>query len=299
MSAAVLSTNTKMVDLLSVLAPKEGYTNSCLEAVRFMRANSTHPRAPVIYDPCIVIVAQGRKHGYVGDQSFIYDANNYLVLSVPLPFECETQASPSSPMLAIKIGVDPTVVAELLLELDDTKPASGDVLSGVAATPLTEPLLNATIRLLECLTSPTEARILGPQIIREITFRVLRGEHADALKALVTRRSKFAQIAKTLRRIHSDFNDKLDVESLAEEADMSISAFHHNFKIVTATAPLQYIKSVRLHRARTLMVYEGLNANVAASQVGYESASQFSREFKRMFGSSPAEEAARMKARFA
>jgi AraC-like DNA-binding protein len=298
-SAAVLSTNSKMVDLLWELAPKEGYTNSRLEAVRFMRANSTMQRAPVIYEPSIVIVAQGRKHGFVGDQSFIYDANNYLVLSVPLPFECETQASPTSPMLAIKIGVDPTVIAELMLEMEDTRPPSGDVLSGVAATPLTEDLLNATIRLLECLSSPTEARILGPQIIREITFRVLCGEHGDSLKALVTRRSKFAQIAKTLRRIHIDFNGKLDVESLAEEADMSVSAFHHNFKIVTSTAPLQYIKSVRLHKARTLMVYEGLNANTAASRVGYESASQFSREFKRMFGSSPAEEAARMKARFA
>jgi len=288
-----------MAELLSTLAVKEGYSDSCLEAVRFMRANSAIPRGPVIYDPCIVIVAQGQKRGFVGDQSFIYDANNYLVLSVPLPFECETQASPSSPMLAIKIRVEPTVIAELLLELDDTKPASGNVLSGVAATPLTQELLDATTRLLECLSSPTEARILGPQIIREITFRVLRGEKADALKSLVTRRSKFAQIAKTLRRIHSDFNDKLDVESLAEEADMSVSAFHHNFKIVTSTAPLQYIKSVRLHKARMLMVYEGLNANAAAGRVGYESASQFSREFKRMFGNAPAEEAARLKARLA
>jgi AraC-like DNA-binding protein len=297
--SAVVSTNTKMAELLLGLAVSEGLTDSRLEAVSFMRANNHFPRAPVIYEPSIVIVAQGRKRGYVGDRSFIYDANNYLVLSVPLPFECETEASPTSPMLGIKIRVDPTVIAELLLELDDTTPGSGDVLSGVSATPLNETLLDATTRLLECLSSPSEARILGPQIVREITFRVLCGEHADALKALVTRRSKFAQIAKTLKRIHTEFSARLDVESLAEEADMSVSAFHHNFKVVTSTAPLQYIKSVRLHKARTLMVHEGLSAQAASNRVGYESPSQFSREFKRLFGNAPAEEAARMKARLA
>jgi AraC-like DNA-binding protein len=297
--SAVVSTNTKMAELLLGLAVSEGLTDSRLEAVSFMRANSCFPRAPVIYEPSIVIVAQGRKRGYVGDRSFIYDANNYLVLSVPLPFECETEASATSPMLGIKIRVDPTVIAELLLELDDTTPGSGDVLSGVSATPLNETLLDATTRLLECLSSPSEARILGPQIVREITFRVLCGEQADALKALVTRRSKFAQIAKTLKRIHTEFSARLDVESLAEEADMSVSAFHHNFKVVTSTAPLQYIKSVRLHKARTLMVHEGLSAQAASNRVGYESPSQFSREFKRLFGNAPAEEAARMKARLA
>jgi AraC-like DNA-binding protein len=115
------------------------------------------------------------------------------------------------------------------------------------------------------------------------------------LKALVTRRSKFAQIAKILKRIQAEYVLKLDVETLARDADMSVSSFHYNFKVVTGTAPLQYIKSVRLHKARIFMVHEGMNANTAATTVGYESASQFSREFKRMFGASPAEEAARMR----
>lgn len=294
-ATTALKINTHLAELLSELATADGFTISVLDSVKFMRSSKPLPRAPVIYDPSIVIIAQGQKRGYVGEHSFIYDANNYLVLSVPLPFECQTIASPSAPLLGMSIRVEPAVVAELLLEMDDRVESTGDVLQGFSATPLDNTLLDAAERLLKTLSSPAEARILGPQIVREITYRVLCSEQADALKALVTRRSKLAQIAKILKRIHSEFDKKIDVETLADEAGMSVSAFHHNFKIVTSTAPLQYIKSVRLHKARTLMVYEGLNANVAATRVGYESASQFSREFKRMFGLAPAEEAARMR----
>jgi AraC-like DNA-binding protein len=291
-----ITANNRLAELLLPLAVADGKHSSVLDAVQIMRGTKSSPRAPVIYDPSIVIIAQGRKQGYVGGHSFTYDANNYLVMSIPLPFECETTATVESPLLGISIKVEPSIVAELLLELDDRTEASDDVLRGFTATPLSAELLDATERLLKTLNNAAEARILGPQIIREVIYRILCSEQGDSLKALVTRRSKFSHIAKTLRRIHSDFADKLDVETLAEEANMSISAFHHNFKVVTSIAPLQYIKSVRLHKARILMVQEDLNANVAASRVGYESASQFSREFKRLFGSSPAEEAARMRA---
>jgi len=293
---AELKTNTKLAQMIERLTTVDGYNDTALSAVRLMRVSTPIPRGPVIYEPSIVIIAQGRKMGFVGEHSFVYDANNYLVLSVPLPFECETVASKDEPLLGLKIMVEPATIAELLIEMDnDASGDEADVLNGFVATELDGQLLDAAERLLKALSVPTEARILGPQIVREIIYRVLCGEQAAALKALVTRRSKFAQIAKTLRRIHAEFASRLDVESLASEADMSLSAFHHNFKVVTSTAPLQYIKSVRLHKARTLMVHEGLSANAAATSVGYESASQFSREFKRMFGNSPAEEAARMR----
>lgn len=293
---AELKTNTRLAEMIERLATVDGYNDTALSAVRLMRVSTPIARGPVIYEPSIVIIAQGRKMGFVGEHSFVYDANNYLVLSVPLPFECETIASKDEPLLGLKILVEPSTIAELLIEMDnDQSKDEADVLNGFVATELDGQLLDAAERLLKALSVPTEERILGPQIVREIIYRVLCGEQAAALKALVTRRSKFAQIAKTLRRIHSEFASRLDVESLADEADMSVSAFHHNFKVVTSTAPLQYIKSVRLHKARTLMVHDGLSANAAATSVGYESASQFSREFKRMFGSSPAEEAARMR----
>lgn len=294
-----MSTNAKLANLIRLLATNEGYTQSALHSVVLMRANSSRPRSAVIYEPSIVIIAQGRKRGHIGDRTFVYDPNNYLVLSVPLPFECETTATADEPLLGVSIKIEPAMIAELLLEMNDDSPGSTDVLEGFDATPLNAQLLDVAERLLQCLSSPSEARILGPQIVREIVYRVLCGEKAGVLKALVARRSKFAQIAKSLHRIHSDFSSRLDIETLAKEAGMSVSAFHHNFKVVTSTAPLQYIKSVRLHKARNLMAYEGLSAQDAALGVGYESASQFSREFKRMFGATPAEEADRMRASFA
>ena len=180
--------------------------------------------------------------------------------------------------------------------MDEPLPDSVASPRGIYATPLNAALGGAVIRLLECLGDATEARILGPQIVREIVYRVLCGEQGNALRALAVRHTHFARIGKVLRRVHTEFSCPLDVETLAEEASMSVSTFHHHFKAVTSTSPLQYVKTIRLHQARLLMVHEGLNAGVAAQRVGYESPSQFSREFKRLFGSNPSTEAARVRA---
>jgi AraC-like DNA-binding protein len=187
-------------------------------------------------------------------------------------------------------------LGELLMAMDDDSCMSMQVPRGVYSIPLTDELISATIRLLECLKDPLDSRILGNQTVREIIYRVLCGEQGGALRALAARHSHFGQIAKVLRRIHSEYNTKLDVESLASEANMSVSTFHHNFKAVTAASPLQYLKSIRLHKARMMMVQDGLNASTAAGTVGYESPSQFSREFKRFFGNSPMDEAIKMRA---
>ena len=151
-------------------------------------------------------------------------------------------------------------------------------------------LSETTVRLLECLTDPAEARILGPQVVREITYRALCGQHGGALRAAAALHSRFGLVNRALQRIHAEYARDLSVEELADTAGMSPSAFHLNFKAVTSTSPLQYLKTIRLHKARMLMVYEGLRAGIAAERVGYESSSQFSREFKRLFGTSPLEE---------
>ena len=286
----------RLVELLSSLATEEGFTPSRLVEVQFFRASNPAPRTPVAYDPCIVIVGQGRKRGYLGDQIFIYDPYNYLVLSVPLPFECETEASPEEPLLAVMLQVDHASLGELLMAMDDDSGMSMQVPRGVYSKPLTDELISATIRLLECLKNPLDTRILGKQIMREIIYRVLCGEQGGALRMLAARHSQFGQIAKVLRRIHSEYNTKLDIESLASEANMSVSIFHHYFKAVAAASPLQYLKSIRLHKARMMMIHDGINASIAAGSVGYESPSQFSREFKRFFGNSPMDEAVKMRA---
>lgn len=281
----------RMVELITQLAPSEGYTLSTLDGVTLMRSNRPLERTPALYEPSIVIVAQGRKRGFHGGHSYVYDAQHYLVLAVPLPFEIETEASPQEPMLGIALRIDPTMIAELALAVDDVDPPVDSRRQTLFSTPLDERISEATVRLLEALQSPGEAKLLGPGMVREITYRVLTGEQGDSLRAALTQGGHFGQIAKALRRIHTQYDQALNVPTLAHEVGMSVPAFHVHFKSVTSTSPIQYIKAMRLHHARLLIIRSGATAATAARRVGYESASQFSREFKRMFGRSPLKEA--------
>ncbi|WP_029922769.1 AraC family transcriptional regulator [Nevskia soli] len=285
-----------MVELIRSLVRAEGLSASGIPGVQLMHGTRCMPRTPVVYEPGIAILVQGRKRGYLSGHEFVYDQRNYLVTSVPMPFEVETEASPELPLYGVKVKVEMTTLAELLLEMDDRLPESATSPRGIYATPLNEDMSSAVIRLLECLATPVDARILGPQIVREIVYRVLCGEQGGALRALATRHSHCGRIGKVLRQVHANFSSPLDVETMADEASMSVSAFHHHFKAVTSSSPLQYLKTIRLHQARLLMVQEGLSAGIAAQRVGYESPSQFSREFKRLFGSNPSAEAARVRA---
>ena len=288
-----------MVSLIQQLAPQEGYTRSLLDGVRLMRADRPLGRTPVLYEPSIVIVCQGHKRGYLADQVYHYDAQHYLVLSVPLPFSTETDASLEEPLLAVSVRLDMTAVADLIIEVDERASTSEIAPIGIVSTALDAALADTTVRLLRALSSPLEARMLGPAIVRELCFRVLIGAQGGAIRAALANHGNFGRIARALRRIHSDYAQSLNVGSLAREAGLSIPAFHVHFKTVAATSPIQYIKSVRLHQARLLMIRDDLTAAAAAVRVGYESASQFNREFKRFFGRSPGEEAREMRSAFA
>lgn len=289
------SSSHRMVSLLSELAPRDGFLTSRLPGVSFMRTTRHIPRTPITYEPGIFIMAQGRKTGYVGDKKFVYDANHYLVLSVPLPFECETDGSPEEPMFAVRIGVTPAAVTELLMEMEHLEPANGSQPQAMQATVLDDVLRGATIRLLESLRSTDDSRILGPQVVREIIYHVLRGKLGGNLRALAAPDSHFGRISRVLNRIHADYARQYDIGTLARDAGMSVAAFHTRFKAITSASPLQYLKKIRLNKARMLMVNDGLNASGVAVKVGYESASQFSREFKRLFGGGPAKVAAEMR----
>jgi AraC-like DNA-binding protein len=284
-----------LVDLLGNLAEGEGYSPSRLPGVKFMRSTFPLIRTKVSYEPSIVIVAQGRKRGYLGDQVFTYDANHYLVLSVPLPFECETLASPDGPLLGISIGVTPAVVAEIMMEMEKSPPIPMGKPQAIRANPLDDRLYTASLRLVEALGNADEARILGPQIVREIIYRVLCHEEAGTLRALAAPHTHFGQISRALHRMHAEYARPMDMATLASEAGMSVSTFHAHFKAVTSSPPLQYLKSIRLHKARLLMVNQGETASSACRLVGYESASQFNREFKRFFGDTPSAVAGQMR----
>jgi AraC-like DNA-binding protein len=290
-------TRERLARLLNEVAVHEGTHRTPVEGVQVTRRSQPSSRTPVVYEPNIVIVGQGQKRGYLGDKVYQYDPFNYLVLSVPLPAECEWDASPDEPLLLIAINVDPAMLGEMLLEMDEPLPPVGATPRGISTTPMSEELGGAVIRLLECLESPLDSRMLGRHIVREIVYRVLRGEQGGALRALASRDDHFTRIARVLKHIHTEYASPLSAEDMARKAGMSVSAFHHSFKLVTASSPLQYLKRIRLDQARRLMAHDGYNAGSAARAVGYESPSQFSREFKRLFGVTPVEDAGQMRAR--
>ncbi|WP_028585577.1 AraC family transcriptional regulator [Desulfogranum mediterraneum] len=282
-----------MIGLLEQFCLQELFTESRLKGVRFFKSCNHIPRTPLIYDSGIFIVAQGRKIGYLGDRTFQYDANNYLVASVPIPFQCETFTSGSAPFLGLYIDIEMVILHELIGLVgqhsggESAKPS--EIPKGVGPAMLDEEMYDAVCRLLKSLQSETEARILAPGCVKEILYRALCGTQAPSLYALAMHNGNFARVSNTLRLIHSDYSAKLEVEQLARLANMSLSTFHRTFKEVTSESPGRYLKKVRLTKARDLIQHEKMKVYIAADKVGYESVSQFSREFKRYFGQSPAQ----------
>jgi AraC-like DNA-binding protein len=289
-----------MVALLRALAPEEGYNLTTLSSVRILRSDRALSRTPVLYDPGIVIVCQGRKRGYFGDRLYLYDEDHYLAVSVPVPFDMETDATPARPLLALYLHLDFTLAAELAAQIDregitDRVAAPQSMLS----TPMDDAMRATVLRFLEAMQQPLEAAVLGPSLLRELYFRVLTGAQGGAMREALAMRGQFGRIGRSLRLIHAGYAQPLDVAQLADEAGMSVPSFHSHFKAITQVSPMQYVKSTRLHQARLLMVRRDLTAEAASHAVGYTSASQFSREFKRLFGLTPAAEARRMRESFA
>ena len=286
--------------LLRALAPQEGYNLTALAGVRVLRSDRPLTDTPVLYDPGIVIVGQGAKRGNFGGDTYVYDTQHYLAVSVPVPFTMQSDGSAAKPLLALYMHLDFTMAAELLLQLDgEGSPASAHAPRSMVSSPMDADMQASVQRLLEVLGRPVEARVLGPAAVREVYFRVLTGPQGPALRAALALKGHFGRIGKALKRIHAGYAAPLSLAQLAAEAGMSVPSFHNHFKAVTQTSPMQYVKSTRLHQARLLMAREDMTAAAACHAVGYESASQFSREFKRLFGLTPAAEAQRMKADFA
>ncbi|MEK6290270.1 AraC family transcriptional regulator N-terminal domain-containing protein [Burkholderia gladioli] len=290
----------RMIALLRDLAPDEGYNLTALPSVRILRSNRALSRTPVLYDPGIVIVCQGRKRGYFGEQLYLYDEQHYLAVSVPVPFSMETEATPERPLLALYLHLDFTVAAELAAQIDregTAEPVRAP--QSMMSTPMDEAMQASVLRFLEAMHRPLEAAVLGPGLLRELYFRVLTGAQGASMREALAMRGQFGRIGRSLRLIHAAYAQPLDVAQLAGEAGMSTPSFHSHFKAITQVSPMQYLKSTRLHQARLLMVRQDLTAEAAGHAVGYTSASQFSREFKRLFGATPAAETRRMRESFA
>lgn len=265
-----------------------------IPGLMFMRLDEPALNSCSVYEPCVAVIVQGSKRVVLGDESLSYGEDRYLITSMDLPVKTALmQASPERPYLAVALRLDWRDIASLMLEMPPAtarrpEPDSRAMTTGA----LTAPLLEAFDRLLALLDQPQDIPALAPLIRREIHYRLLAGEAGARLRQIATVDTQSHQVARAIAQLNARFAEPLRVETLARESGMSPTTFHHHFKSLTAMSPLQYLKQLRLTEARRLMLSERLDAATAAFRVGYESPSQFSREYRRLFGAPPSRDIA-------
>jgi AraC-like DNA-binding protein len=253
----------------------------------FRREEPTEPIAG-IYEPSICMVAQGAKRVMLADDTYVYDPHHYLITSVHLPTVVQIiEASPSKPYLGLRLMLDQREISQLMVDSNLPPPRVQQSGRGMATGEVTLPLLTAIQRLIDLLAEKQDIPILAPIIQREIIYRLLVGDQGERLRQIASAGSQSHQIARAIDWLKDNFSQPLSIDDLAAQVRMSSSTFHHHFRLMTALSPLQFQKQLRLQEARRLMLAERMDAATAGFQVGYESPSQFSREYNRLFGAPP------------
>jgi AraC-like DNA-binding protein len=269
-----------------------------LKGLHLHHASSTTGRVHGVSYPSFCVIAQGAKEIYLGDEGYRYDPYHYLLATVELPVVIQMmEASPEKPHLGLRLDLDPSLVASVLLEAGMPSPRREAVsVRAIDVSPLDANLLDTTLRLVRLLEAPAaEARVLLPLVTREIVFRLLVGEQSARLRHIAVLGGHPDGIARAIERLRHDFDKPLRIESLAHDLGMSPSGFHEHFKAVTALSPLQFQKQLRLQEARRLLLGEDVDAATVAYRVGYDDASHFSREYKRHFGQPPMRDVERLR----
>lgn len=288
------ATNDRLVELVSNHAPDTGRYESSIEGVELFRSDSSTSCQWGVCEPSLCFVVQGAKSIRLGDREIIFDRLSYLVNSVHLPVLAKTlDATPERPYLGVKVIVQPEEVTELLMESGDRLPGHDDghlcpeVACSLCHTRMDDDMHRALGRLLSLLEKPGDIPVLAPLAKREILYRALIGELGPRIRKFATIDSQAHRISQVITILQARYTEPLRIGELAEQANMSESTLFHTFKKVTRMSPLQFQKKLRLHEARRLMLAEGLEAASAGYRVGYESPSQFSREYSRLFGAPP------------
>lgn len=267
---------------------------SPIPRVGLMRADGPTAAGAALYEPVVCFAAQGRKRLIVGERLHVYDPAHYLVVAVDLPVIAHvTEASPAVPYLALRLSLDRGLIAGLLLEMPGTE---GPRASGVGIGPLDADLLDPLVRLVRLFDRPNDAAALAPLIEREILYRLLCGPQGPMLRQVALADSRLAQVARATAWIRENYHRPLRIEALARLAAMSPATLHRHFRAVTALSPLQYQKRVRLLEARRRLLGAEADAQQVGFAVGYDSPSQFSREYARLFGAPPLRDATRLRA---
>ena len=280
-----------MAALMTRFATGDGAWATAIPRLSFIRYSRAHQPMPAHYPPCFCLITQGSKAIAFGDDRLVYDAARFVVAAVDLPVTgVVLDATPEKPYLCVMLELDTPELASLLLETD--RPAHADVVPrrGLFVGEATSPFVDAVWRLMRLLDTPGDIRALAPLAEREVLYRLLQSNAGARLRDVVAGNGPARRIARSIVWLRSHYDGPLRVERLAERANMSPSSFHAHFKRVTAMSPLQYQKLLRLQEARRLLMTDAVDAATAGHRVGYQSPSQFSREYRRAFGMSPGAE---------
>ncbi|MEH2053394.1 AraC family transcriptional regulator [Nostoc sp.] len=287
---------SELATLIAQNSSTDGMQSTAIERLFLFR--SSQPSAPLhaLHEPSLCIVAQGKKQVMLADNLYVYGQDEYLVVSIDLPVIGQViEATPTVPYLCFRLDLDPGELSTLMMEAKLDAPANQPLKPGLSVNPVSPQLLDAAIRLVRLLETPQDIAILAPLVVREILYRLLSGEHSARLRQIALVDKQLQAIARAINWLKWNYEKPFQIETIAREARMSTSSLHHHFKSVTTMSPLQYQKQLRLQQARHLMLGQGMDAATASYSVGYESPSQFSREYSRLFGAPPLRDIARLK----
>ena len=272
--------------------PGEGRIATAIPRVTLYRSTAVTVPTPALYQPLLCIVVQGGKRVLLGNRVLDYTAGRYVVVSIDLPVSVAIcQASPDEPYLSFSLALDPALLSDMLLTIPEGATEAGSS-PGLAISRLTEDLLDPVTRMLRLLDQPDDIPMLAPLAEREILYRLLRGEQGPMLRQIALADGRLSQISRAIDWIRRHYDQPLRIEALAEVAGMSVSSFHRHFRAATEMSPLQFQKRIRLQEARRLLMSRDIDAARVGFTVGYESPSQFSREYSRLFGAPPRRDAA-------
>jgi len=280
----------QLVELAGQLAPRHGYNPTALPAVRILRTETVLRDIPVLYNPGAVFVLQGSKQGLLEGDIYLYDEDHYLAVSVPVPFRMTSTASPQRPLLAIYLEFDMQMAAEIAMQIEKHAGPATTLPKGLTSSRMGGDIEDVLLRLLIALGSAVDIAVLGASILRELHYRVMVGPQGAAVVAALQRKGTSGKLVQSLVWIRENYGSDIAVADLAKDVGMSVPSYHVQFKKLTGSSPIQYLKALRLHEARLMIARQsGTIARVAIS-VGYVSPAQFSRDFKRHFGRTASEE---------
>ena len=287
----------ELTELLLACAPTDGIHQTDFPGVCAIRLTEPGDElAHTLHRPAVCVIAQGAKRFHAPQRDHAYDPSRVLVFSVDLPISAQvTQASPERPYVCFRLDVDPVQVADLVMQAAPVHKQTGDVSRGLFLTSATPELLDAVLRLMRLERSPQESALLAPLAIREILIRLLNSPEGERLAGIGRAGAHVSRVTKAIAWLKENHADPLRIDDLARRVHMSASSFHQHFRDLTAMNPLQFQKQLRLQEARRLMLAEGTDAATASHRVGYESPSQFSREYARQFGAPPVRDIQRLK----